>query len=131
RIEGRPEPVRRNLIAALDECLHVPKSDPATRQWLFAALGVADQDAWRSQARAAGVARDWDTLERLAREAEVEKQPPSFLLLVAFSLPAHMKSARLGLFRLTQAAHSANLWANVELAVELHARGRPAEAVRY
>src|SRR5262249_1973465 len=69
RIQGRPEPVRRNLVAALDECLRfTPKADVQTRQWLLAALAAADTDAKRRRARQAASGQDWKTLEQWARE---------------------------------------------------------------
>jgi tetratricopeptide (TPR) repeat protein len=132
RVQGRPEPVRRNLLAALDECLRLaPKDDAQTRHWLLRALAAADNDAWRTRARQAQVARDWQALEQLAREADERKQPPSFLLLVAISLPAQMGPTRLDLLRRTQRSYPADLWANQRLAYELKGTGQPAEAIRY
>jgi tetratricopeptide (TPR) repeat protein len=132
RIQGRPEPVSRDLVAALDECLRLaPKEDVQARQWLLAALAVADPDAKRRRARQAALGQDWKTLEQWAREADVSKQPPSFLIFVAISLPAQMKPARLELLRRTQRAHPADLWANHWLASELVEDGRPVEAIRY
>ena len=131
RIGGRPEPAQRTLVAALDDCLFAPKADPAARRWLPTALDAADGDTWRRQVREAGLAGDRAAVERLARGAEVEKQPPSFLLLVANNLPAQSAAARLELLRRTREAHPADLWANLWLADELTAGGRPAEAVRY
>jgi tetratricopeptide (TPR) repeat protein len=131
-IQGRPEPVRRYLVAALDECLRwVPKEEPETGRWLLAALTATDNDAWRMRARQAWVAGDWQTLEQLAQGADVWKQPPSFLILVARYLPAQMGPTRLELLRRVQRAHPADLWANHDLAFELWKSGQPAEAVRY
>jgi tetratricopeptide (TPR) repeat protein len=132
RLEGRPDSIRRNVLAALDEYLRLtPKPKSQTRQWLLAALDAADNDAWRLQARKAVVAGDWKTLDQLAREAEVPEQPPSFLLHVARTLPVERKSTRLKLFRRTQRAYPADLWANHDLAFELMQTGQPAEAIRY
>jgi serine/threonine protein kinase/Flp pilus assembly protein TadD len=131
-VQGRPEPARRGLVAALDECLRwAPQGEVQTRQWLLAALEAADTDRWRVQARQATADRDWTALEGRAREPPVSKQPPSFLIFVARALPAPMKATRLDLLRRTQRAHPADLWANHWLAVELRENGRPAEAVRY
>jgi serine/threonine-protein kinase len=133
RVQGRPEPVCRNLVAALDECLRLaPQGDVQMRQWLLAALEAADNDDWRVQARQAAARGDWKALEERAREADVRKQPPSFLVFVARALPAQiMKGARLELLRRTQRAYPADLWANHSLALELWENGRAAEAVRY
>jgi serine/threonine-protein kinase len=83
------------------------------------------------RARKALAERDWPTLEPFARAAEVEKHPLSFLLIVARSFPAQMKSSRLELFRKIQRTYPADLWANYWLAHELQTNGRPAEAIRY
>jgi serine/threonine protein kinase/tetratricopeptide (TPR) repeat protein len=132
RIRGRPEPVRANLIAALDRCLWLPPaSDPQTRQWLLAVLAAADSDAWRVQVRGAIRDRDWNLLERLTRAVDVRRQPPSFLLIVAGQLPQVMKSHRLELLRRIQRAYRADFWVNHQLALELEQSGRPAESVRY
>jgi tetratricopeptide (TPR) repeat protein len=130
RVLGRPEAVRRNLVAALEECLGwMPKGD--TRTWLLEVLAAADNDPWRAQVRKAFVAGDWKALGRLAREADVKKQPPSFLSSLAGTLPETMKPTRLKLLRRVQRAYPADLWANVHLAGELYDNGQPAEAVRY
>jgi hypothetical protein len=55
---------------------------------------------------------------------------PSFLLHVAGSLPAEMRSSQLQLLRRTQRAYPSDLWANYDLGVALSTNGRPAEAVR-
>jgi tetratricopeptide (TPR) repeat protein len=131
-VQGRPEPSRRYLLAALDESLRlVPKEDAQTRNWLLAALSAADNDAWRMGARQAWVAGDWQTLEQRARDADVRKQPPGFLLLVARSLPPQMGPTRLELLRGIQRSYPADLWANHDLAFGLWQSGRPAEAIRY
>jgi tetratricopeptide (TPR) repeat protein len=127
RIKGRPEPIRRHLVAALDECLRWPDA----RAWLLAALAATDNDAWRMGVRQAWVQGDLQTLEHLAQGADVRKQPPSFLLLVAKTLPAQMGPTRLELLRRIQRSYPADLWANHDLAYELEKSGQPAEAVRY
>jgi tetratricopeptide (TPR) repeat protein len=131
-IQGRPEHVRQGLVAALDECLErVPEGDAQVRPWLLAALAMVDNDTWRVRAREALGDRDWKVLEQLAGEVDVRKQPPTFLLLVADSLPPQMRSTRLELLRRTQATYLADLWANHELALELWKSGQPGEALRY
>jgi tetratricopeptide (TPR) repeat protein len=131
-VQGRPEPVSRDLVAALDECLRwAPEGDETIRQWLLDALAAADTNAGRAQARQAAKRRDWNTLEQWGRTVDVREQPPSFLVLVARSLPAPMMSARLELLRRTQRAHPTDLWANYWLAFLLLETGRAAEAIRY
>jgi tetratricopeptide (TPR) repeat protein len=110
----------------------VVKRDPPLQRWLLATLAAADKDPWRQQVREAMVVEaDWTALERWAREADVPKQPPSFLLAVAHALPERLKSTRLELFRRIQRAYPADLWANHHLAFELQDNDRPAEAIRY
>jgi serine/threonine-protein kinase len=131
-VQGRPESVRRHLIAALDDCLeYAPKGDASTREWLVAVLDGADCDPWRLRVRKAWVDRDEKMVEQLAREAEVEKQPPSFLLIVAKRVPAGTQPTRLEFYRRIQRAHPADLWTNYGLAFELKENHQPAEAVRY
>ena len=132
RVQGRPEPVRRDLIAALDECLwYAPPGDAQSRQWLLTALADADKDPWRIRVRKALAGSDWQTLEPLVRAADVQKQPPSFLLGVAEELPERMRPTRLELLQRTQRAYPADLWANHGLARELCKNGQLAEAIRY
>jgi serine/threonine protein kinase/Flp pilus assembly protein TadD len=131
-VRGRPEEVRRNVLAALDECLRwAPKDDGPLGTWLLAALAAADDDAWRVQARKAVAAKDWRALEQLARDADVAKQPPNMLLFVAGSLPPPMRDTRLELLRRVQRANPADLWANYTLGNALVDKRQPAEAIRY
>jgi tetratricopeptide (TPR) repeat protein len=131
-IQGRPEVARRNLVAALDECLALaPQKDVPTRKWLLAALEAADRDDWRGRARKARMDADWKALAALAREADVRAQPPSFLVLVARDLREQMRTVGLELLRRAQSAYPADLWSNHWLAFELRKAGQPAEAIRY
>jgi tetratricopeptide (TPR) repeat protein len=132
RVQGRPEAVRRELIAALVECSHfVTREETRTRQWLLDTLAAADDDSWRVRVRQAYLDRDYKVVEQLAREAEMDRQPTSFLIFVARGLPGQMSVTRLQLFRRIQRAHPGDLWANNSLAFELANNGQPGEAVRY
>jgi serine/threonine protein kinase/tetratricopeptide (TPR) repeat protein len=132
RIRGRPEPARGYLAAALDECLrYSPKQDEVSRKWLLTVLKAADGDPWRVRARQAVAAGDRDEIERLARDVDARSQPPSFLVLIASSIPNHPAPTRLKFLRRVRHAHQADLWANFELGYELQLGGRKAEAVRY
>ncbi len=131
-LQGRPESIRRNILAALDECLKLaPKDDSQTRQWLLTTLEAADNDAWRVQVRKAMAGNDWKTLDPLVRKADVPRQSPSFLLSAAKAFPESMKAIQLELLRRVQSVYLADLWANHELATALSNNGRPAEAIRY
>jgi tetratricopeptide (TPR) repeat protein len=132
RVQGRPEPVRRELIAALVECLRrAPRGDSLARQWLLDTLAAADNDGWRVRVRKADIDHDTKVMEQLGREVDVHTQPPSFLLSLANALPAQMSASQLELLRRIQRAYPADLWANHELAFRLASNGQPAEAVRY
>jgi tetratricopeptide (TPR) repeat protein len=130
RIQARPDRVRRELIAALEECYRfAPRADPQVRRWLLGTLTAADNDAWRLRFRRALFDDNREVMDQLARTADVDTQPPSFLLFVADILP---KSAtRLQLLRRIQRANPTDLWANHALAHELFHDRKPAEAVRY
>jgi serine/threonine protein kinase/tetratricopeptide (TPR) repeat protein len=131
-VQGRPESVRRDLVAALDQCVSwAPQGDSQTRRWLLAALNSADNDPWRTRARQAMVDRDPEALAPLARAAVERKQPPNFLLSVALHLPKQMGSVRLELLRRVRRAYPADFWANYWLAYELMANMQPAEAIHY
>ena len=146
-VQGRPEPVRASLVAALDRCLRLaPKGDAQTREWLLATLDAADSDPWRVRVRRAMRDGDRKALESLARAVNVRSQPPSFLLSVAEGLATESRlpypqqglaseslvdSIQLELLRRIQRDYPTDLWANHELGMMLAASGRPAEAVRY
>jgi serine/threonine protein kinase/Tfp pilus assembly protein PilF len=131
-IQGRPDPVRLNLIAALEECFKwAPLDDAQLGRWLRTALAAADNDPWRGQVRKAAAGRDWKALEQLALQVEMGKQAPSFLISLTSFLPPQMRATRLVLFRRIQRAHPDDLWANHRLGHELVYSAKPAEAVRY
>jgi tetratricopeptide (TPR) repeat protein len=146
-VQGLPERVRASLLAALDRCLSLaPEGDAQTREWLRATLAAADSDPWRLRVRRAMLDGDRKALESLAREVDVRRQPPSFLLGVAEGLARESvlpyvreghtreslaESIALELSRRIQRDYPTDLWANHELGVMLGASDRPAEAVRY
>ncbi|MFO0842659.1 MAG: protein kinase [Gemmataceae bacterium] len=133
RIKGRPERVRAQLIAALDEYLTLAwqREEPPARKWLTAVLEGADRDAWRAKARKAQYAGDRPLLEKLAREVDERDQPPSFLLWVAAGLREGRPATHLAFLRRIQRAYPADFWANLSLAEALTAPGQRAEAVGY
>jgi tetratricopeptide (TPR) repeat protein len=131
-IKGRPEAVRHALVAALYECLFMTwRKELQKGQWLLTTIAAADKDAWRVRVREVLASGDAKALEQRAREADVSQQPPSFLVVLADSLPRQAGAVRLELLRRTQRAYPADLWANHHLGFELANNGRPAEAVRY
>jgi serine/threonine-protein kinase len=128
RIQSRPEPVRRQVIAALDECRRWAGGDDQMRQWLSTVLSAADGDEWRTSARKALYPTAGSAALRLAHEVDAKKQPPGFLLVFARRLPTY--GERLELFRRIQDTYPDDLWANLRLAHEL-SEAHPAEAIRY
>jgi tetratricopeptide (TPR) repeat protein len=123
---------RSHLIAALDECLRqAPEDDESMGKWLATTLIAADRDDWRRGARRAMARHDLKALAILARDVDVRKQPPSFLLVLARDLPASLQTIRLDLARRIQHAYPADLWANIQLGIVLVESDLPAEAVRY
>jgi tetratricopeptide (TPR) repeat protein/serine/threonine protein kinase len=129
RVLGRPEAVRRNLVAALDECLKLtPAKETSAREWLLAVLAAADNDAWRAQVRKAMAVGDQKALAQLTQAVDVEKQPPSFLIPVSEVLAM---PTRIAFLRRIQRAYPGDLWANHGLAYRLVKSGQAAQAVRY
>ncbi len=149
RIKARPEPVRLQVLAALDECLLWAGNDRRTRRWLLDVLSSADDDAWRRQARLYPFGR---RALKLAREVDVRKHPPSFLITFAARVPLEVTTSRpvqdrpggperrviekkklgerLELYRRIQDAYPGDLWANVALGNAMM-ESHPAEATRY
>jgi eukaryotic-like serine/threonine-protein kinase len=128
-VQNRSEPVRHNLIVALEECLWWgTDNDLPKRVWLLDTLAASDKDPWRILVRKSALDHDRTALEKLVQTADIEKQPPTTLLFAANTLPA---KDRLVLMRRIQRAHPADLWANHDLALALLFSGRPAEAIGY
>jgi serine/threonine protein kinase/Flp pilus assembly protein TadD len=153
RIKTRPKRVRLQVIAALDQCLAYPGNDARMRPWLLAVLSSADNDAWRKQARMAWLYCLSGRALKLAREVDVTKHPPSFLLSLAARVPLEVTTSRpiqdhpggpvqrkiekkklgerLDLLRRIQDAYPGDLQANVCLGLELLDSQHPAEAITY
>src|SRR5262249_16703807 len=109
-IQKRPRAIQQKLVAALDECLaYEPESQVQARRWFIAVLEMADADPWRKEVRRS---RDQLTLEKLAKRVEAERQPVSFLLLLAGQLPEEAGSTRLALLRQVRQAYPGDFWAN-------------------
>src|SRR5262249_12363160 len=86
QIQNRPAAVQAVVVAALDECLwQILREDSDTDKWVTEVLQQADSDPWRNKVRRAW--RQPSALEALARDVDVRQQPPSFLLIVARTLP--------------------------------------------
>jgi tetratricopeptide (TPR) repeat protein/serine/threonine protein kinase len=129
RIQGRPQAVQTQLLAALGECRRcAPEGDARTLRWLNEVLTTAESDPWRREVWQAIAARDWTALRRLVRRVDVRKQPPSLLSEVARLLD---RPTALAVLRSIQRAYPRDFWANHDLAGQLLEMGKPSEAVRY
>jgi tetratricopeptide (TPR) repeat protein len=126
--DDKPAAIRTVVVAALDECLRFArKEDPDTSQWLVDVLRQADSDPWRNKVRRV---RGPATLEALVTDVDVRQQPPSFLLLVVRALPDG-SPRRLPLARRVQFAYPGDLWANLQLGLDLDRTVNHAESIRY
>jgi tetratricopeptide (TPR) repeat protein len=131
-VQSRPEAIRRQLIAALDECVRLTaQGDTGRRRWLLAVLQDADNDPWRVQVYKAFAERKREALQQLAEDAHVDKQPPSFLCVLANCFPVEMISTQLKLLRRAQRAYPGDLWVNLYLADALGRNGQLVEAARF
>ena len=132
RVQGRPEPVRRNLVAALDECLGSRRRQTRRR-------GNGCSPCWMPPTTTPGGcgARSRAEGDRKARRAagprggRRERNRPASSSSWPIASPVQSGSTRLEFLRRIQHAYPADLWANHELAWELNETGQPAEAVRY
>jgi serine/threonine-protein kinase len=74
----RASAVKDQLVAALDDWAGLTTDRPG-RAWLLAVARQADPDRWRARLRDPKVWQDRGALERLARQAQVERLSPSLL----------------------------------------------------
>jgi serine/threonine protein kinase/Flp pilus assembly protein TadD len=131
RVQKRPQTTQTAVIAALDECLrpyYMHQMDAGAREWLLEVMRGIDTDLWRNTIR-----QTWQhpmTLPPLVKDLDVRQHPPSFLLIVATTIPVASPS-RLDLARRVQFAYPGDFWANHTLGMMLNRAGKPAEAVRY
>jgi tetratricopeptide (TPR) repeat protein/tRNA A-37 threonylcarbamoyl transferase component Bud32 len=139
-VRQQPEAIQNQLLTALSMCLMFKEEKGVndekgvnTRTWLTAVLEAADTDPWRRQVRAEWAARKWLALEKLAREANVARQPPAFLLLLAWTLSREGGPTHLALLRQVRQTYPGDFWANHTLAFALAYSKPPQleEAIRY
>lgn len=118
------------LVSALDDMANCA-TNATDLDWLLHTTRLVDPDPqWRDKARDMLVWIDHGALVVLARDAQVEKQPPTLLLNVAGRLLATGPKEAESLIRRVLAAHPSDFWANFALADALDARGS-AEAIGY
>jgi len=143
RIRLRPMAVREALSAALDEWIDLAVN-PAIRiaephlDWLRAlAAATAADEEWTQKLRVALEEKDLAmrraALEKLAREADVEKVPVRVLMRLAVWLrTVQAPASAVALLRRLQQRFPADFWVNHRLGIALKAMpGETAEAARY
>jgi serine/threonine-protein kinase len=143
RLGQRPAAVRQAAVAALQEWTDLA-ADPGLGlaephlDWLRAVAGATEPDqGWMRDLRAAlnemEPAKRRAALEKLAREADVEKMPVRALTRLTARLDAvEGQASAAGLLRRAQQRFPADFWVNHGLGMALRALpGEGEEAVRY
>jgi tetratricopeptide (TPR) repeat protein len=131
----RASAIRSHLVAALD--FWAPRRNILRRGAgtpLSKLAERADDDPWRARLRRAWRDEDRASLERLARDKKVLRQPPANLVHLAAGLSdAGNWSASEQLLRAALVQQPADFWVNFELAWTLHVKPKPdlPEAIRY
>jgi serine/threonine-protein kinase len=120
RIRKQRAHIRLEIVAVLDDWIPLIRDDPALVRRLQAVVAAADPDRWRLRLRAARGKRDRAALEALAREADVARQPPQTLQLLAVTLwDAGSREQASLLLRRAQVQYPGNFWINVMLGWQL------------
>jgi tetratricopeptide (TPR) repeat protein len=118
----RASPVRRQLVAALDDWAYVKdrlRASSGRRLWAVARR--ADDDPIRQQLRDPGVRGDRAALERLARREDILTEPPATLEQLSLALEkAGGRAAAERLLRRAQRRHPDDFWITFNLACLLH-----------
>jgi Flp pilus assembly protein TadD len=81
----RTSPIGPALTAALDDWARV-KRNGAEGERLRSLASLTDSDPWRRQVRQALAGKDREAVQRFARAEEVDRQPPSGIILLAEAL---------------------------------------------
>lgn len=123
----RASPLRRALLAAIDDWAYCARENPARRDELMTIARRVDSDPWRDRVRDRGIWKDRTALEELAQRADVANQPAALLLLLA-NLLGSAGGDRRTFLRKVLSAHPDDFWANFLLAQEL---GIAEEAIGY
>ena len=127
--------IQSALVTALDDWLFVkPRTDITGRERLLAVVKLADSDPWRQQLRDPATQKDRGTLERLARDGQVAKQPPSLLVHLGKHLAqVGASDSSVNLLRRAEGIYPNDYWVNYALAVALAERkpSRPVDAAGF
>jgi tetratricopeptide (TPR) repeat protein len=124
----RASAIREQLVAALDDWLHVKElADATTDERLLAVLQRVDADSWRRQLRDAFQRRDKKTLQALVGGPNALRQRPATLVLLGHALAeVGERPLAIALLRSAQQQYPNDFWINQNLAVALM-ESRPAE----
>src|SRR5262249_17925237 len=93
--------------------------------FLTGVLLKADPDPWRQKVRQAFADKDQAALKKLVQQAELNQQPPGFLIGLSHSLPL---PERIALLRRAQLHHPADFWVNFAVVHALHQSALPGGA---
>jgi serine/threonine protein kinase/Flp pilus assembly protein TadD len=104
----RQSPLRHVLVAYLDHWGKIAIAGEQIHR-IMAVARLADPDPWRDQVRDPKVWEDRAHLEQLAREADVSRNPPQILLLLAKRLRAKGKNDY-ALLQTTLAEYPRDFW---------------------
>jgi serine/threonine protein kinase/tetratricopeptide (TPR) repeat protein len=133
RLEHRPDPVKKALLAAL-YAWHAVAADhkQAERDWLADVIARADTDPWRGRMREALRKDDLPSLAGLARKVDVAEQSPELLTILGRVL---IRKGQLppavDLLRRAQVQYPGDFWLNLVLGSALDQSFQPHQAARY
>ncbi len=127
--------IRDPLLAALDDwASNLSAHGDASESRLRDIAGLADDNEWRRELRAAFRSRDWEAVRCLAGDVRVSDLPPSGLVFLADILqPAGLHARALEVLQAGQRRYPTDFWLNFRLAKAYQAEDPPqtAEVVRY
>jgi serine/threonine-protein kinase len=124
-VQQRPPEMQPKLTAMLHWCFFRLPAKEKEHQWLAEMLAAADGDPWRQGVREAVATQNLKGLERLAREADVARQPAALLLVVSGSPLLKGNPVQITLLRRAQPHHPQNFWVNYGLAWCLYESASP------
>src|SRR5262245_13232614 len=128
RLREQPAAVRDAVLAALDHWALSLDGKAPEQTWLREVLKAADPDPWRTRLREAVARRDGPRLKQLAADADLARQSPATVSLLAAALARTGATAEaVTVLRQAQQRHPADSWLNHQLALAL-LQLRPSQA---
>jgi eukaryotic-like serine/threonine-protein kinase len=134
RLREQPTAVREAVLSALDHWALSVGRNQQERAWLRDVLKAADPDPWRTRLREAVARGDAPGLKKLAAGADLARQPPATVSVLAVALGQTGATAEaVTVLRQAQQRHPADFWLNHQLALALLQLRppQPTEAVRF